>query len=70
MKPALPQQAHTQNGVQESSSCSWSEWSAVSSTFSRSQLALSEHGNTESTIIKSDNMRAKRRTHNITFGIN
>lgn len=70
IKPAQPQQAHTQNGVHESSLCSCSEWSVVNSMFSRSQLTSSEHGNTESTITKSDNMRAKRRTYNIKFGVN
>jgi hypothetical protein len=69
VKPTLPQQVHTQNGVQVSSSWSWSVWSAVCSILSLSQLASSEHGNTESTITKSDNMRAEMRTDKSTFRI-
>lgn len=64
-----PQQEHTQNGVQKSSSCSWPEWSAASSTFSWSQFTSSVQGNTDSANTIKDNMRAKIRTDKSTLGI-
>ena len=56
--PDDPQQEQMQNGVHKSISWSWLAWFELNSTPSfLSQCSLSEHGNTESIVIKMDNMR-------------